>query len=96
MTTIVETIDSLTRREKQCAMLMYQGLLNKQIAQRLGICGKTVEVHRSEVMRKTESGHVADLVRLLYAIMESPLLPLAAIERCAIKFLNDSASCERG
>jgi FixJ family two-component response regulator len=40
------------------------GLLNKQIASRLGIAEKTVKIHRGRLMRKTRSRSVPDLMRL--------------------------------
>ena len=40
-----------------------QGLLNKQIAARLGTVEKTVKVHRGRVMEKMQVTSLADLVR---------------------------------
>jgi len=45
--------------------LVAEGLLNKQIAARLGTAEKTVKVHRARAMRKMGAGSVAELVRLL-------------------------------
>ena len=53
----------LTRREREVFELVANGLLNKQIAIRLGIAEKTVKIHRSRVMRKLNVANVADLVR---------------------------------
>jgi len=53
----------LTRREREVFELVANGLLNKQIAIRLGIAEKTVKIHRSRVMRKLDVANVADLVR---------------------------------
>jgi FixJ family two-component response regulator len=44
--------------------LVIAGLLNKQIAQKLGITEATVKVHRGRVMEKTGVTSVAELVRL--------------------------------
>ena len=41
------------------------GRLNKQIADDLGISIKTVEAHRASIMDKTNSGTVADLMRVV-------------------------------
>ena len=41
------------------------GQANKVIAIELGISERTVEIHRSNVMQKTQSRSLADLVRLL-------------------------------
>ena len=54
----------LTRREREVMMLVIEGLLNKQIAARLGVTEATVKVHRGRVMEKTEVESVAELVRL--------------------------------
>ncbi len=57
-------VAALTVREREVMGLVVQGLLNKQIAGRLGIAEKTVKVHRGRVMEKMEAGSLADLVRL--------------------------------
>ncbi len=53
----------LTRRERQVMELVISGLQNKQIAERLQISPKTVEIHRYKMMRKLEAHSVAELVR---------------------------------
>lgn len=60
----------LTPREREVLNLVVAGRANKQIASELGISQKTVEVHRSHVMRKLEAQSVAELVRL--AMMLEP------------------------
>ena len=55
---------TLSPREREVMVLVVQGLLNKQIAGRLGIVERTVKVHRSRVMEKMEAGSLAELVRL--------------------------------
>jgi DNA-binding NarL/FixJ family response regulator len=42
----------LTRKEKQVAYLVYEGLSAKDIAQKLGVSFKTVEVHRHHIYQK--------------------------------------------
>lgn len=49
---IMELTKTLTERELQVAQLVAQGLLNKQIADRLGITLPTVKMHRGNVTRK--------------------------------------------
>jgi len=44
--------------------LVVQGKLNKQIASDLGIAIKTVESHRSSVMKKMQVESVAELVQI--------------------------------
>jgi len=54
----------LTPRERQVFALVVTGLLNKQIAGRLGTCERTIKVHRARIMKKMEAGSVAELVRI--------------------------------
>ncbi len=54
---------ALTPREREVMDLVVQGLLNKQIAVRLGTVEKTVKVHRGRVMEKMQAISLADLVR---------------------------------
>ncbi|QIK95468.1 response regulator transcription factor [Sphingomonas sp. HDW15A] len=54
---------SLTRREREVTQLIAEGRLNKQVAHLLHISIKTVESHRSAIMRKLELNTTADLVR---------------------------------
>jgi FixJ family two-component response regulator len=66
-------VDSLTPREYETARCVVAGLLNKQIADRMGISEATVKVHRGRVMQKLGVTSVADLVRLLDAAGVSSL-----------------------
>jgi two-component system response regulator FixJ len=54
----------LTDREIEVMDLIVAGAANKEVAARLGLSPKTVEIHRANVMRKTRSGSLAELVRL--------------------------------
>jgi FixJ family two-component response regulator len=54
----------LTRREAEVMEHIVQGAANKDVAARLGVSPKTVEVHRANVMRKTRAGSLAELVRM--------------------------------
>jgi FixJ family two-component response regulator len=56
--------ESLTTREREVMELVVTGMLNKQIASKLGITEATVKVHRGRVMEKTGVVSVAELVRL--------------------------------
>ncbi|MCK5944499.1 MAG: response regulator transcription factor [Planctomycetes bacterium] len=56
--------DSLTRREGQVMEQIVRGAANKEVAASLGLSHKTVEVHRANVMRKTQAGSLAELVRM--------------------------------
>lgn len=55
----------LTDKEKQVANELLQGNLNKIIADHLDVSVRTVEVHRSHVMKKMESQHVSELIQKL-------------------------------
>lgn len=61
-------VDRLTRREREVMTLVIAGKSNKEIARDLGLSSKTVEVHRSHVMKKPESRSLAHLVRLSLAL----------------------------
>ncbi len=56
--------ERLTAREREVLDLVAQGHANKSIAYQLKISAKTVEHHRSSVMRKMECDSLAQLVRL--------------------------------
>lgn len=64
-------LSKLTPRELQVLERIINGRLNKQIADDLGISIKTVEAHRASIMDKTNSGTVADLMRV---VMNSNML----------------------
>jgi FixJ family two-component response regulator len=55
---------SLTPRERETMALVVSGLLNKQIAAKLGISEITVKAHRGQLMRKMEAGSLPDLVTM--------------------------------
>jgi FixJ family two-component response regulator len=56
--------DQLTPREREVMDLVVTGMINKQIADRLGISEVTVKIHRRQVMLKMEAPSLADLVRM--------------------------------
>jgi FixJ family two-component response regulator len=53
--------DSLTSREREVMTLVVAGLMNKQIAAKLGITEITVKVHRGHMMRKMKTRSLIDL-----------------------------------
>ena len=57
---------ALSPRERHIVQLLAEGNNNKEVARTLQLSVKTVETHRSNIMRKMEFGSLADLVR--YAI----------------------------
>ena len=60
------SLSVLTVRERTVVQLMADGNTNKEVARILGISLKTVETHRSNIMKKLQLSSSADLVR--YAV----------------------------
>jgi FixJ family two-component response regulator len=59
-----ERFSLLTPREREVLPLVVGGLLNKQAASMLGISEVTLQIHRSQVMRKMRAESFAELVRM--------------------------------
>ncbi len=57
-------LQRLTPREIEVLRLVVDGQGNKQVAARLGLSAKTVEIHRANVMKKLGASSLAELVRL--------------------------------
>lgn len=58
---------ALTEREREIFTFAISGLPNKEIARRLGISFRTVEVHRSHILLKTGALTLIELARLAAA-----------------------------
>ncbi|MBN2137736.1 MAG: response regulator transcription factor [Sedimentisphaerales bacterium] len=58
----------LTNREREVLQLIAEGMSTKQIAKELHLSVKTIEWHRSQLMKKVRLTSIADLVK--YAITE--------------------------
>jgi FixJ family two-component response regulator len=56
--------EQLTAREREVMALVTSGLMNKQVAGRLGLSEITVKIHRGQAMRKMKAKSLADLVRM--------------------------------
>jgi FixJ family two-component response regulator len=64
LTELREDHQQLTQREREVMSLVVAGLLNKQIALRLGTSEKTIKIHRSHAMQKMHADSLAELVRM--------------------------------
>jgi two-component system, LuxR family, response regulator FixJ len=62
---------TLSPREHEIALLLAAGHPNKVVATRLGISVRTAEVHRANIMEKSGTKTLADLVRLV-CLFEDP------------------------
>ena len=54
---------SLTAREREVIQYVVAGMSNKNLGELLGVCNRTIEVHRSRVMKKMGAESLPDLVR---------------------------------
>jgi FixJ family two-component response regulator len=61
---IVSRLATLTEREREIMGLAITGQTSKDIAQRLGISFRTVEIHRAHVMQKTGASNLLELARI--------------------------------
>jgi FixJ family two-component response regulator len=61
----------LTERENEVMKLAIAGYTSKEIAQRLSISYRTVEIHRAHIMQKTGASNLLELARIASAV-ESP------------------------
>ena len=60
-------IDQLSRRERTVLMGVVRGWSNKRMASDLDLSPRTVEIHRANLMHKLGAGHLADVMRIVYA-----------------------------
>lgn len=60
---VVENYESLTPREQEVMVLVASGMSSQKIADKLFISAKTVDNHRSRIMRKLNVGNIIDLAR---------------------------------
>jgi FixJ family two-component response regulator len=57
-------LQTLTEREREVMLLAVAGHPNKEIARRLGISHRTVEIHKAKIMHKTHAVNLLDLARI--------------------------------
>lgn len=59
-----QRLSRLTRREREVMALVIEGNSSKQIAAALDVSFKTVEAHRSKVMKKMQAKNIPHLIRM--------------------------------
>ncbi len=65
---LLTRLSTLTAREQEVMALAVTGLTNKQIALRLNISHRTVEIHRARVMHKTGASSLLALARIAESV----------------------------
>ncbi len=68
-----DSLDKLTRRQREVLQLIAEGHSTKEIARRLGVSVKTVETYRSQLMDALDIHDIAGLTR--YAIRKGLVSP---------------------
>lgn len=58
-------IRRLTPREREVLLLVLEGLSNKQVARRLNVSHRTIDVHRSHMMEKLGARNAIELTRIV-------------------------------
>jgi two-component system response regulator FixJ len=72
----LEKLARLTPRERDVLVLLSEGLQNREIAERLEISPRTVEVYKAKMMEKLRCKTLADVVRFgdLVGARQAPLV----------------------
>jgi len=61
----IRPVVELTKRERQVAILLMEGLTSKDIAARLDISPRTIEAHRAKLLQKFSARNSVDLISRL-------------------------------
>lgn len=67
LNTLGNSDDNLTERETEILVLIAEGFSNKEIGEKLFISHRTVDTHRTNLMRKLEVNNIAGLIK--YALV---------------------------
>ena len=74
---------SLTPREAEVLRFLSAGFSNKEVARRLSLSVRTVETHRLNLRRKTQTGRLKDLVLLARQLGLDPVVDVDLPRRLA-------------
>lgn len=66
----------LTKRQLQIVKLIAKGMSSKEIALQLGLSNRTVEVHRYNILRKTNS---KNSIAAIQKVLLNPARPVALV-----------------
>ncbi|WP_082504558.1 response regulator transcription factor [Methylobacterium sp. Leaf111] len=72
---------ALTHRETEILRLLSAGFSNKEVARRLDLSARTVEAHRLNLRRKTQTGRLKDLVALARTLGLAPVHDVKPFEQ---------------
>lgn len=59
-------VNRLSKREREIIPLFSKGFTNAQIADMLFLSARTVETHRSNILKKTKTKNIAELIRFAF------------------------------
>lgn len=79
----VEAGEGLTPREAEILRFLSAGFSNKEVARRLSLSVRTVETHRLNLRRKTQTGRLKDLVCLARQLGLAPVVEPETPRRAA-------------
>lgn len=60
-----QRFETLSQRQREVCLLMVEGLMNKEMAERLGTTVHTIKAHRAEVMRRMVAHSLVELVHMV-------------------------------